>query len=106
MATIAYDNTTPFGRQMQYAIQAIKLAQANLMRMKQRADSISGGGVTPSALEGVKNASGQYTAGGDFGVAAGQGAAFYTAIQSLDAALFTTPSTWTPVQATVDLDIG
>ena len=96
MARVSYDQTTPFGSKMYLAIQGIKLAQANLQRIKQVADAMTGGGATPANLELSK----------EFGVATGGGANFYAAIQSLDAALFTTPASWTPVQATIDLDQG
>jgi hypothetical protein len=96
MARVKYDQTTPFGSKMYLTIQAFKTIQANLPRIKQVADAMTGGGATPAALEGSA----------EFGVAVGQGANFYSAIQSLDAAAFTTPSSWTPVQATIDLDQG
>ena len=96
MARIQYGTGTPFGSKIYQTVQAIKLAQAFLPRCKQVADSLTGGGVTPSALEGSA----------EFGVATGEGANFYAALQSLDAALFTTPSSWTPVQASIDLDQG
>lgn len=96
MASISYDQTTPFGSKMYLAIQNIRAAQSALQRIKQVADSVSAGGTTPSNLESSPL----------FKVAAGQGAAFYTALQSLDAALFTTPASWTPVQASIDLDQG
>jgi len=96
MANISYSTTSPFGSKVYLAIQAIRGAQATFQRVKQAADSVSGGGVTPANLETSPL----------FQVASGQGAAFYTALQSIDAALFTTPSTWTPVQATIDLDQG
>jgi hypothetical protein len=96
MARIQYGTTTPFGSKIFVAIQGIRNAQAAFQRCKQVADDLTGGGVTTSALEGSA----------EFNVAAGQGAAFYAAIQSVDAALFVTPSTWSPVLATVDLDQG
>ena len=99
MANITYDLTTPFGRQTYQAVQAIRKAQSLLQSIKQKADTVTGGGVTPANLEDSATTK-------LFGVATGSGSAFYTAIQSLDAALFTTPSTWTPVQASVDLDQG
>ena len=96
MATISYNITSPFGSKVYLAIQAIRGAQATFQRVKQVADDVTGGGVTPANLETSSL----------FQVASGQGAAFYAALQSIDAALFTTPSTWTPVQASVDLDQG
>lgn len=96
MARIAYDQTTPFGSKIYLSIQGIKQAQAYLQRCKQVADSITTGGTNTTALEGSP----------EFKVASGQGANFYAALQSLDAALFTTPASWTPVQATIDLDQG
>lgn len=96
MSNISYNTTSPFGSKVYLAIQAIRGAQATFQRVKQAADAVTGGGVTPANLE--TNAL--------FQVATGQGAAFYAAIQSIDAALFTTPGSWTPVQATIDLDQG
>ena len=96
MALIVYNPQSPFGSQMSLAIQGLKRAQANIQSIKQTADTMTNGGVTPANLEGSAQ----------FGVAAGQGAVFYAAIQSIMAALYTTPSTWTPVQATIDLDTG
>lgn len=96
MANISYSTTSPFGSKVYLAIQAIRGAQATFQRVKQAADSVSAGGTTPANLETSPL----------FQVASGQGAAFYTAIQSIDAALFATPASWTPVQATVDLDQG
>ena len=99
MANITYNLSTPFGRQTYQAVQAIRKAQSLLQSIKQKADDVTGGGVTPANLEDAAGAN-------LFGVATGQGSAFYSAIQSLDAGLFTTPSTWTPIQASVDLDQG
>jgi hypothetical protein len=96
MARISYGTSTPFGSKINQSLQAIKLAQAFLPRCKQVADSLTAGGTNTSALEGSA----------EFGVATGQGANFYAALQSLDAALFTTPGSWAPVQATIDLDQG
>jgi len=99
VTNIAYSLTTPFGRQTYTAVQAIRKAQSLLQSIKQKADDVTGGGVTPANLEDAAGAN-------LFGVATGQGANYYAAIQALDAALFTTPTTWTPVQASVDLDQG
>jgi hypothetical protein len=96
MAAITYSTTSPFGSKVYLAIQAIRGAQATFQRVKQAADAVTGGGVTPANLETSPL----------FMVASGQGSAFYTALQAIDAALFTTPSSWTPVQATIDLDQG
>lgn len=96
MATITYSTTSPFGLKVYLAIQSIRGAQATLQRVKQAADAVSAGGATPANLETSPL----------FLVSTGQGANFYAALQSIDAALFTTPASWTPVQATVDLDLG
>jgi hypothetical protein len=96
MAAISYSTTSPFGSKVYLAVQSIRGAQATFQRVKQAADAVSGGGVTPANLETSPL----------FMVSTGQGAAFYAAIQSIDAALFTTPGSWTPVQATIDLDQG
>ena len=96
MATITYSNTTPFGQKVYQGIQYIRNAQAIFQRVKQVADDVSSGGTNTAALETSVL----------FMVSTGQGASFYAALQSIDAALFTTPSTWTPVQASVDLDLG
>lgn len=96
MANITYDQTTPFGSKVYLAIQGIRDAQAKMQRIKQMADAVSGGGTQTTNLE-----TSPY-----FMVKAGQGAAFYAALQSINAALFTTPASWTPVQATIDLDQG
>ena len=99
MANITYDLTTPFGRQTYQAVQSIRKAQSLLQSIKQKADALTVGGTVPANLEDSATTK-------LFGVATGGGASFYAAIQSLDAALFTTPSTWAPVQASVDLDQG
>ena len=96
MARIQYGISTPFGSKINQSIQAMKLAQAFLPRCKQVADSLSAGGTNPAALENSA----------EFGVATGQGANFYAALTSLDAAVFITPSSWQPVQASIDLDQG
>lgn len=96
MANITYSTTSPFGSKVYLAIQSIRGAQATFQRVKQVADAVSGGGVHPEYLETSPL----------FLVSTGQGSAFYTALQSIDAALFTTPASWTPVQATIDLDQG
>jgi hypothetical protein len=96
MAAIKYDQTTPFGAKIYLAIQSMKLAQANLSRCIDVANNITGGGVTPANLEGSVQ----------FGVAAGQGQNFYNALASLNSALYATPSSRAPVQATIDLDQG
>ena len=96
MANIKYDQTTAFGSKTYLMIQNIRAAQASIQRIKQTADAVSGGGATPANLESSPL----------FNVAVGQGASFYTALQAVSAALFTTPASWTPVQATIDLDEG
>ena len=96
MATITYSTTSPFGSKVFLAIQAIRGAQATFQRVKQVADDVTGGGVNTANLESSPL----------FQVGPGGGPAFYAALQSVNAALFLTPSTWTPVQATVDLDQG
>ncbi len=96
MSRIVYGNGSPFGGRIAILVANMRSAQANLMRCKQVADALTAGGTNTAALEGSA----------EFAVGTGQGAAFYAALQSLDAALFTTPSTWTPVQASVDLDLG
>ena len=96
MATIAYSQSSPFGSKVYLSIQRIRDAQAAFQRVKQAADDVTAGGTQPANLETSPL----------FQVATGQGAAFYAALQSVNAALFTTPSSWTPVQATVDLDQG
>src|SRR5260370_27306198 len=96
MAGILYGTSTPFGWKIYQTLQAIKLAQSFLPRCKQVADSLTAGGTNTAALENSV----------EFGVTTRQGANFYAALQSLDAALFTTPGSLTPAQATIDLAQG
>jgi len=98
MARITYDQTSTFGKKLAAAVQALRLAQVNLMMCKQVADSMTGGGngVLMVNLEGSP----------EFGVKAGDGAVFNDAITALTVAVFTTPATWTPPQAVIDLDRG
>lgn len=94
--SIGYDRTTPFGSKIYVAVQQIELAMANFKRVKEMMDVISGGGITPSTLEGSPQ----------FGIATGQGAIAYAAVQSINAALFSVPASYTPVPAVSQLDQG
>ena len=93
---IAYDRTTPFGSKLFIAVQALEMAMANMKRVKEQMDAISSGGGTPTALEGSPQ----------FGVAAGQGAAIYAAVQSINGSLFSVPASYTPLLAVTNLDQG
>jgi len=73
MARIGYSATTIGGKMVAEAADHISKAQDLLARAKSLADSVSGGGVTPAALEGSA----------EFGVVAGQGSNFYTAIGNM-----------------------
>jgi hypothetical protein len=96
MARVYYDRGTPFGAQVGAAIQQIKAAQNAWGRVRSMMDEISSFSSNTAALEGSK----------EFGVAEGQGAAFYNAVTGVQAALFTNSDFSKPVQATVDLDLG
>lgn len=93
---IGFGKSTPFGNQLWTAITACRNARAAMQIVMQQANAVSSGGVSPQALEGSP----------EFGVAVGQGAAFYAALQSINAALFANASTWQVPQAFVDLDQG
>ncbi len=94
--SIGYDRTTPFGSKISVAIQSLELAMANFKRVKEQMDALSGGGATPAALEGSAQ----------FGVAVGQGAAIYAAVQSINASIFSVAASYTPIQAVTNLDQG
>jgi hypothetical protein len=96
MALITYSTITVYGMKTANAMNHIRQAMLDIQRIKQAADDITAGGTTPANLETNTL----------FSVASGQGANFYTALQSVIAALFATPSSWTPVQSLVDLDPG
>ena len=72
-ARIVYTNTP-----IKLAVNYIVLAQQLFARAKAEADCITGGGTTPANLE-LPDA--------NFGVAAGQGAAFYTCFTGMAANL-------------------
>ena len=91
MARITYDASKIGGIMVAEAVDHIAKAQALLSRAKSLADSITGGGVTPESLE----------ASPEFGVAAGLGDEFYSAI----AAMKTNAATVT-VASIADIDMG
>lgn len=93
MAQIPYDQTSPFGSKVYLAIQELRDAQYKILRCIDAANDLTGGGVTPANLEGSKQ----------FGVASGQGANFYNALQSIKSAIIAGGNA---LQATVDLDQG
>lgn len=70
MARITYNAVTIGGKMIAEGMDHIRKGRDLLGRAKSLADSVSGGGVTPALLE----------SSAEFGVATGQGAAFYTAI--------------------------
>jgi hypothetical protein len=96
MATIGYNIASPFGAKVSSSVSALKLAQTNVARCIDMANDLTVGGTVPANLEGSAQ----------FGVAVGQGANFYNALQALAAAVFSSPANRTPIQATVDLDQG
>jgi hypothetical protein len=93
---IGYNQGTPFGSKVAVAVRDIRDAQIQLKRAMEVANAITTGGTVPTSLEGSP----------EFGVSVGQGSAFYTELQSLIAAVFTTPSSWVAVQASIDMDQG
>ncbi len=76
MSTITYSRTTIFGAITADAINDIIKVKATVVRLKAAMDSVSAGGATPANLEG-----------GNWGVAAGQGSAFYTNLANLNSNL-------------------
>lgn len=101
MARIPYDQTSPFGSKVYLIAQRLAGAQSDLLRCIDEANAISGGGATPTKLEvgDVSTADGAK----QFGVAAGQGANFYNALQSIKSAIVASGAR---LQATIDLDQG
>jgi hypothetical protein len=79
MTRIVYDKTSPFGGLFSIDVSALVKATSDMKRIKAVADSLTAGGVTPANLEvpGCK----------EFGVAAGQGVAFYADLQNILAGL-------------------
>ena len=73
MARIAYNATTVGGKMKAEAVDHIRKARDLLTRASALANSITAGGVTPALLE----------SSAEFGVAAGQGASFYTALNNM-----------------------
>ena len=95
MADISYkyDGNTPFGLKLFQAAQALHTAQVLFTDLKRKMDNITGGGVTTANLETDTR----------FAVATGQGAAAYSAVVSINAAI--NPSN-APIPASVDLYQG
>ena len=75
MAHVTSDRTKPFGAMTADLVTAINTARANANRIKAAADAI-GAGADPTVLEVGHQGDGA----ANFGVPAGQGAAFYTAL--------------------------
>jgi hypothetical protein len=91
MARITYNTATIGGAMVAEAVDHIRKARDLLVRAVSVANSISSGGATPVPLEGSP----------EFGVATGQGAAFYAAVNSMK----TNAATVTDV-AIAELDNG
>lgn len=107
MARITYTKQSPFGLRLSILVSNLRAAQYDLLRCIDEANSITAGGTTPANLEipnGVKYGDPTMTDGAlQFGVASGQGAAFYTDLQSLKSAIV---PAGVPLPASVDLDQG
>lgn len=98
MAQIPYDQTSPFGSKVYLAVQELRDAQYKILRCIDAANDITAGGTQPSNLETTAVPGGK-----QFGVATGQGANFYNALQSIKSAII---SGGIALQATIDLDQG
>jgi len=72
MARINYDSATPMGALTQIGVNGLISGRGDLVRLRAAAGIASNNGANPTTLEG-----------GAFGVAAGQGAAFWSAIVSI-----------------------
>ncbi len=96
MANITYNPTSSFGNKIAIVVRDMKEAQQLLQRCLDMMNNVTVNGTQKANVEGSSQ----------FGVAAGQGAAFYDALASLNAALFANTTNRTPLQATIDLDIG
>lgn len=73
MARLTFVRTSPFGSQVNQIVNGLVYAQQHLVEIKKVADLLTAGGASPAGLEGSA----------EFGVASGQGAAFYTDLQSI-----------------------
>lgn len=76
---VTYDKTAPFGLIFAASVASLIKVTNDIKRIKVVADSLSGGGVTPSNLE--------TPACKELGVGAGQGATFYGDLQNILAGL-------------------
>lgn len=73
MARIPYNPSSVGGEYVARAVSNLHQAQEYLQLAKALADSVTGGGVTPSALEGST----------EFGVATSKGSDFYDAVANM-----------------------
>lgn len=74
---LTFDKTSPFGGLLSIDVSALVKATSDLNRIMAVANSITGGGVTTSALEGSP----------EFNIGAGKGATFYADLQNIIAGL-------------------
>lgn len=91
MARIPYNPSSVGGEYVARAVSNLHQAQEYLERAKALADSVTGGGVTPAALEGST----------EFGVAVSDGSAFYDAVANMKVNAATVTQS-----ALADLDMG
>lgn len=91
MARITYDSSKIGGALVAQAVDHIRKAQECLERAVAMANSIAAGGTTPALLE----------ASPEFGVAAGQGSTFYTAVNNMKVSALTVTAA-----SIGDLDMG
>ena len=75
MARITYNTTTVGGKLVAQAVANVRNARDELNRVVAMMNSMTAGGVTPALLE----------SSAEFGVAVGQGANFYAAINNMKA---------------------
>ena len=91
MSRITYSATTIGGKMTAVGLSGLHTAQDNINRAVALANSISSGGASPALLDNSV----------EFGVATGQGAAFYTALNNMKSNLATITAA-----VVADLDMG